>query len=171
MPTEGLNAGTVLLRTQHWHRTAKDRQRPCRYAYGIIDAGTVLLPEPTDYLLLCLQLQFGTDLVLGKHGLDQGDNYKAWGQAFVEGGVMLRRWYGRNRYRTQDGRYGLVTDPSQGLSWSLGTMYIDVSFPWPSSSPWLDILVYRQSNRTGLPSLVPYSCLNWLSLQHLVLYR
>ena len=42
---------------------------------------------------------------------------------------MLQRWYGRNRYGTQDGRYGIIIDPSQGLSWSLGTVYIDVSFP------------------------------------------
>ena len=81
---------------------------------------------------------------------------------------MLRRWYGRNRCGTQDGRYGTITDPSQGLSLSLGAVYIDVSFPWPSSSPWLDILVHRQSDRTGLPSLVPCSCLDWLSLQHYI---
>ena len=25
--------------------------------------------------------------------------------------------------------YGLITDPSQGLSWSLGAVYIDMPFP------------------------------------------
>ena len=43
--------------------------------------------------------------------------------------ILLRRWYGRNRYRTQDGHYRTITDPSQGLSWSLGAVYIDMSFP------------------------------------------
>ena len=42
---------------------------------------------------------------------------------------VLRHWYGRNRCGTQDGCYGTITDPSQGLSWSLGAVYIDVSFP------------------------------------------
>ena len=32
------------------------------------------------------------------------------------------------RRGTQDGRYGTIMDPSQGLSWSLGAVYIDVSF-------------------------------------------
>jgi hypothetical protein len=43
MPEEGLNAGIVLLRTNRWYRTAKDRQRPCQYAYGGTNAGIVLL--------------------------------------------------------------------------------------------------------------------------------
>ncbi len=137
------------------------RQRPCWYAYGKTDAGIILLrtsrwhrtATQTDwFLLLCLQwpeqplllrlqLQFGTDLVLGKEQqsfLDGEDNYKAWGQALLKGGMMLRHCY------------GTVTDPSQGFGWRLGAVYIDASFPWPSSSPRLDILVYRQSNRTGL---------------------
>ena len=41
---------------------------------------------------------------------------------------LLRRWYGRNCCGTQDGYYGTTTDPNQGLSWSLGAVYIDVSF-------------------------------------------
>jgi hypothetical protein len=43
--------------------------------------------------------------------------------------------------------------PSQGVRLRLGAMYIDVSFPRPSSAPHLDILVDRQSNCTGL-----YTC-------------
>ena len=50
-------------------------------------------------------------------------------QNIAEYSRMLRHWYGRNRCGTQDGRYGTTTDPSQGLSWSLGAVYIDVSFP------------------------------------------
>src|SRR5882762_400883 len=40
--------------------------------------------------------------------------------------------------------------PSQGGSLTSWRMYIDVSFPRPSSAPHLDILVDRQSNCTGL---------------------
>ena len=126
-----INAGTVLLRTRRWHRTATQTD------WFLL----LCLQWPEWPLLLCLKLQFGIDLVLGKEQqsfLDGEDNYKAWGQALLKGGIMLQHCY------------GTVTDPSQGLSWRLGAVYIDVSFPWPSFSPRLDILVYRQSNRTGL---------------------
>ena len=43
--------------------------------------------------------------------------------------------------------------PSQGVRLRLGALYIDVSFPRPSSAPHLDIRVHRHSNRTGLRSL------------------
>ena len=41
-------------------------------------------------------------------------------------------------------------EPSQGFAYRLGTVYIDVSFPLPSSAPHLDIRVHRHSNCTGL---------------------
>ena len=72
---------------------------------------------------------------------------------FCGWGVMLRRWY------------GTITDLLRtGLGWSLGAVYIDVSFPWPSSSPWLDILVNRlpivQACR---PSCRAHASIDWVA--------
>ena len=50
--------------------------------------------------------------------------------------------------------YGTVTDLVQGLSLRAWHMYIDVSFLPPPSSSQLDIRVHRQSNRTGVRSLL-----------------
>ena len=38
------------------------------------------------------------------------------GIIYSKSGKVLRRWYGRNRYGTQDRHYRTITDPSQGLS-------------------------------------------------------
>ena len=72
MPTEEPAAGTVLTRTQ---------PRPCRYAYGRIDAGTVLPPhltnstDPTD----------PTDLT-NPGGSPRGGDLDGSGRAFLKAG-------------------------------------------------------------------------------------